>query len=68
MDQEKWSEWFKVLAALAAGPRIHSPKPKMRQIGVAHGWCSPVWMCWSSTHAAVEPTAEAAYRRWEEMV
>lgn len=49
-------------------PRVHSPKPKLRQIGANHGWSTPVWMCHSRTHAAVEPTAYAAYKRWEGML
>lgn len=42
------------------GARTHSPKPRMRKIG-------DVWMCYSKTHAAVEPTQGAAYQRWEGM-
>lgn len=41
--------------------RAHAPKPRMRQIG-------DVWMCYSKTHAAVEPRQEDAYQRWEGML
>jgi hypothetical protein len=58
---ELWRDGTLMYRAESDTPPIHDPKPKMRPIGDA-------WMCYSRTHAAVEPTAEAAYKRWEGML